>query len=150
MHSDDNIPALVGLNTDDQAWIDELTGSPPGNSEPEGDPSLPDDLGERGQRLWNAFTESNPNFGQGEIELLVEACRLVDRLTTLEAELESLPLTVKGSRGQPVPQPLLSEIRAERGLLAKLIEALNPKKSRSEAGRQNALQRRRTGRRNPA
>jgi hypothetical protein len=55
-----------------------------------------------------------------EHEVLVALCHAVDQLGRLNAEAVAAPLTVKGSKGQPVPNPLFAEVRAH----AKTVETL--------------------------
>jgi hypothetical protein len=59
-----------------------------------------------------------------ELELLVEACRTLDRCEALTTAVREEPLTTVGSRGQTVAHPLLAELRAERLLLARLLSQL--------------------------
>jgi hypothetical protein len=52
------------------------------------------------------------------------ACRVSDLIAELERAAAKEPLTVRGSAGQKVIQPLISEIRFQRGLLARLLARL--------------------------
>lgn len=47
-------------------------------------------------------------------------------ITQLESALESSQLTVKGSKGQPVANRLLGELRSHRLLLLRLLRAFAP------------------------
>jgi hypothetical protein len=53
--------------------------------------------------------------------LAVQANRVLDEIHRLEDELDAGPLVVEGSKGQPMPNRLLSELRSHRWLLARLL-----------------------------
>jgi hypothetical protein len=76
-------------------------------------------LGAQGKRLWRDVLGAYL-LTPGEREVLVALCFATDQLARLNAELVSAPLTVKGSRGQQVPNPLLYEARQT----AKTVESL--------------------------
>jgi hypothetical protein len=83
----------------------------------------PAGLSLRGRRLWKAVT-ADFELNLSERELLTEACRCSDRCEAVEDAMRGAPLTVPGSRGQTVANPLAGELRAERQLLAKLLAQL--------------------------
>ncbi|WP_374969923.1 hypothetical protein [Terrabacter sp. BE26] len=56
--------------------------------------------------------------------LLEHAARTVDLLARIDEALQEAPLTVKGSMGQLVEHPLVSESRAQRATLARLLGQL--------------------------
>jgi hypothetical protein len=56
-----------------------------------------------------------------ESVLETQAERVLAEITRLEVELDSGPLVVAGSKGQPVPTRVLAELRAHRWLLARLL-----------------------------
>jgi hypothetical protein len=56
-----------------------------------------------------------------ESVLETQAERVLAEITRLEAELDSGPLVVAGSKGQPTPNKLLAELRSHRWLLARLL-----------------------------
>ncbi len=76
-----------------------------------------------GKRLWSE-TLSVYDLRQDEMEILRAACFEVDLVARMEKELESEPLTVKGSMGQLVPHPLVSELRQHRATLSALLRGL--------------------------
>jgi hypothetical protein len=86
-------------------------------------PRSPAGLGTRGRRLWKAVT-AGFDLVTTETELLVMACRTLDRIAALEAELKDAPATVEGSQGQPRPNPLAAELRAEVLLASRLVAQL--------------------------
>jgi hypothetical protein len=60
----------------------------------------------------------------GELEILRQACRTSDEITSLEAELRGSSLVVAGYAGQPRPNPLLKIIQDHRLLLRRLVDSL--------------------------
>lgn len=79
-----------------------------------------------GKRLWRSITaefdlENDPD----RAELLAQACRVADQIAELDEAAAEAPLTVKGSMGQPVISPFISEARVQRGLLAQLLARMN-------------------------
>jgi len=57
--------------------------------------------------------------------ILLQMCRLSDELARISDELATQNATTKGSRGQPVVNPLIQEIRLTSLALAKLTKALD-------------------------
>ena len=86
-------------------------------------PRAPAGLGARGRRLWKAVI-ADFDLGTTETEVLTMACRTLDRIAALEDELKDAPAMVEGSQGQPRPNPLAAELRAEVLLAAKLVAQL--------------------------
>lgn len=86
-------------------------------------PHKPDDFGARAAELWDRIT-ADYELRVDEVELLVEACREVDVIERLEAELRDAPLSVKGGRGQVISHPLLGEVRQHRAVLKSLLGGL--------------------------
>ena len=107
----------------------------------------PAGFGRSGRRLWR---EVNAEFGLAPHEraILVQCCRVVDRMDAIEAELAAAPLTVPGSTGQPKAHPLLAEWRLQARVLESLSRALSIPlpdedvgRRRSPSAREAALQR---------
>jgi hypothetical protein len=84
---------------------------------------VPTGLGLAGEDLWNRLHDQ-VEFEAHELKLVEEACRVADVIAQLEAASEGQSLVVKGSTGQPVISPLISEARFQRGLLANLLTKL--------------------------
>ncbi|HLS02464.1 MAG TPA: hypothetical protein VK054_10880, partial [Beutenbergiaceae bacterium] len=63
-------------------------------------------------------------FSHAEGALLLEACRTLDNLDALAAAIAKDGATVKGSQGQDVINPALTEARGQRIVLHRLIAAL--------------------------
>lgn len=113
---------------------------------------VPDNLGPAGASLWESMLEvyefeHEPNTAA----ILERACRTADTIAKLEEAAADAPLVVKGSTGQPVANPLISEARAQTNTLNQLLKSLNLEKSpaeraalsraRSEAGAKGARSR---------
>ncbi len=83
----------------------------------------PKGLGREARRLWRD-TLKDFDLGPAELRLLEEACREVDLIEKIEAELDGADLVVTGSRHQPVANPLIQEVRQHRQTLRALLGAL--------------------------
>lgn len=90
--------------------------------------SFEDALGRSGRELWDAVHDSRdvqPHFKA----LLLNACRIADRLDEISAELETQPLTVtlydrKGEAINEVAQPLLGEHRQQALALRQILASM--------------------------
>lgn len=102
-------------------------------------PGPPKGLGSAGRRLWRAVV-GDYDLEQHELLLLVEACRVADRLDRLAAESESASLTVENYKGDQVANPLLTEARQQGIVLARLLAAL-----RLPSGEEESRPQRRSG-----
>lgn len=87
-------------------------------------PVPPDGLGEA-QSIWRSIVNVY-DLRPDELRILEDACREAQLIDRLEREISSqyAPLIVKGSMGQPVANPLVSEIRQHRMALAGLFRKL--------------------------
>lgn len=86
-------------------------------------PRTPKGLKTAGRGLWKAVHEGY-ELGDHERLLLVEACRVADRLDRLAEEGDGAPLTVTNFKGDPVANPLLSEARQQAIVFSRLIASL--------------------------
>jgi len=59
-----------------------------------------------------------------EVELLVEACRMLDQAEALQEILDCDGLQVLGSAGQPRVHPAVAELRSSRLALGRLLAQL--------------------------
>lgn len=83
----------------------------------------PRGLGTGGKRLWQAITgkyELRPD----ELRTLEDSCRECDLIDQMEAEQKGQPKTAKGSMGQTVAAPLISEMRQHRATLTVMLRSL--------------------------
>jgi hypothetical protein len=79
-----------------------------------------------GRKLWRKITSEFDLEGEPDrLELLFQACKTADQIAELDEAAAEGPLTVKGSMGQPVISPFISEARVQRGLLAQLLGRMN-------------------------
>lgn len=88
------------------------------------DAKIPAKLGTEGRRLWSEIVDRY-DLRPDEIRVLADACREADIVERLELELRDAPLMVKGSQGQLVASPLVSEVRQHRTVVAALLKALH-------------------------
>ena len=78
-----------------------------------------------GKRLWKSVVDVfDLDDEPHKVQVLAQACRVADIIAELDEHAAEAPLTVKGSQGQPVIQPTLSEARFQRALLAQLLGRL--------------------------
>jgi len=84
----------------------------------------PADLGPVGTRFWREVTRKY-QLRVDEGRVLLDAAAEADLIDTLASALKGAPLTVAGSQGQEVINPLISELRLHRVTLASLLKQLN-------------------------
>ncbi|WP_228002151.1 hypothetical protein [Nocardia australiensis] len=84
---------------------------------------LPKGLKAGGRKLWTDVV-GKWDLRPDELRVLREAAGEVDLIDTLEQAAESAELIVRGSQGQPVINPLISELRQHRATLAGLLRSL--------------------------
>ena len=84
----------------------------------------PKDLDAAGTRLWDQITEKY-QLRSDEARVLEDACREADLIDVLTAGMRNADLLVKGSMGQQVINPMVSELRQHRATLASLLGKLN-------------------------
>lgn len=95
-------------------------------------PIAPRELGTVGKKLWRD-TLKDYDLRTDEREILKAACAEADLIGKLEKALEGEDMVVSGSMGQPVPHPLLAELRQHRTAMAGLLRGLKlPDLSASE------------------
>jgi len=87
-------------------------------------PKRPDSLGKRGAAFFTRI-EKDIELEEWERQLLTEAARTLDEIDALKDSLDSLGVTVKGSMGQVVANPVLGELRQARAMFAKLVHQLD-------------------------
>lgn len=87
-------------------------------------PKTPAGLKGRGGRLWRELHESL-EFDRHEAELVLEACRTVNRIDELQAKIDEYGTMTTGSAGQQVVNPAISEQRQQQAALARLFTLLN-------------------------
>ena len=112
-------------------------------------PVAPAGLGAGGRRLWRAVTGSY-ELRPDEVATLEDAARLSDMITALDRAWtdEGRPLTTRGSMGQLVTHPLISEMRAHRmsrNTLFRQLDLPDLEGGQSRASRGRGLARARWG-----
>lgn len=97
----------------------------------------PRPLSEAGKDLWQKVTAVAKFEDPRETHALFNACQFEDDIARCRKELEGSPLTVQGSTGQPVENPLLGSIRNATLLQQRLLASIAHEESNaSAAGRQ--------------
>jgi hypothetical protein len=100
--------------------------------------TTPSGLGQAGGLLW-ADISSKYSLRADELRVLEDAAREADLIATLDAGMAGQDLLVRGSQGQQVINPLISELRQHRGTLASLLRQLKlPDESVSAEARSTA------------
>jgi hypothetical protein len=84
---------------------------------------MPANLSAEGKALWKSIVPLH-DLGPVAARLLVDACREADHIQRLEVEMAAAELLVRGAGGQPVQNPLSSELRQHRAVLSGLLKAL--------------------------
>lgn len=87
-------------------------------------PAVPPGLTVRGRRFWRDTVEVF-DLSRSELELLRECCATLDEIDGLQKVIADEGLSVTGSEGQPRPHPALSQIRASRTLVGRLLAQLS-------------------------
>lgn len=101
-------------------------------------PKRPLALGTQGRDLWESIVPAY-ELRPDEVRILADACREADIIERLENELVDADLMVKGSMGQLVASPLVSEVRQHRTTLAGLLTKLKIPDSPAGAARKRAV-----------
>lgn len=107
--------------------------------------NTPADFGPSGARMWQEIS-SRWQLRPDELRILEDACRQADLIDRIQTAQLDAPLTVRGSQGQEVAHPLVSELRMHRATLASLTAKLalpdeNGAEARSTAARKAAAAR---------
>lgn len=112
-----------------------------------GKPRRPSGLGSRAVRFWDQIVATY-DLRPDEVLVLENACREIDLITRMEAEQRDAGLISEGYNGQPVPAPMLGELRQHRSVLARLLGQLKfpdapdqPAETASEQARRAAFAR---------
>jgi hypothetical protein len=84
----------------------------------------PADLGQNGAKIWREMHEKY-QFRVDEERVLFDACCEADLIDDMAAPARGAERIVRGSQGQPVINPLISELRQHRATLASLLKQLN-------------------------
>lgn len=85
--------------------------------------STPRGFGPKGKRVWKEITTAY-ELRVDELDILEDICRESDLIDKLEDDLVDAPLMVKGSQGQDVANPLISEVRQHRATKKSLWASL--------------------------
>lgn len=85
-------------------------------------PAVPAGLMEAGSELWSSITSGRELDASGRV-LLVNACRIADRLDQLDKEIDGRLLSYN-QRGDEVINPLISEHRQQYTTLANILSKM--------------------------
>jgi hypothetical protein len=95
--------------------------------------TAPTGLGSAGKALWRGIAGVY-DLRADELRVLEDAASEADLVELLKVGMVDAPLTVKGSQGQEVINPLVSELRQHRATLSALLRQLKlPDEGQSEA-----------------
>jgi phage terminase small subunit len=87
-------------------------------------PRCPGQLGAAGRAFWRSIVAAY-ELSPAEVAMLAQACRVIDLLERIDAQLVAEDLTVAGSRGQERAHPLLTAAVEQRRSLESLTNALS-------------------------
>lgn len=85
--------------------------------------TTPDGLAAAGRQLWRSVLDEYDLDTHEEL-LLLQACRVADRLDRLDVEAAVGSVTVTNYKGDQVPHPALTESRQQALTLARLLASL--------------------------
>ena len=83
----------------------------------------PTGLKTHGKRTWQEVT-AKYELRADELDILEDICREIYLINVLEKELKDAPLMLKGSQGQDVVNPMVTELRQHRATKRSLWAAL--------------------------
>ena len=84
---------------------------------------VPAGLGEAGTELWNDVTAGR-RLTAANKALLLNICRIADRLDELADELAGRDLVVVNHQGTETPNPLLTEHRMQLSTMSQLMQRM--------------------------
>lgn len=93
---------------------------------------VPDGLGSGGSALWSGLAAGR-KFDAPTAALVLNACRVADRLDELTAEIGG-QLTVENDKGDIVANPLITEHRQQLSVLRQVLTTLGVGKLGAAAG----------------
>src|SRR5258708_7725136 len=96
----------------------------------------PANLAEAGANLWLEIVTSGAyDLRPDDLRILKDACFEAALIDEMEAERRELPYMVKGSQGQDVINPIISELRQHRATLTSMFAKLKlPDDAEDDAG----------------
>lgn len=104
-------------------------------------PKAPAGLKVAGRALWDGIT-SKYGLRADELRILEDAAFEADLISVLRTGMAGADLIVRGSQGQEVINPLISELRQHRSTLASLLRQLKlPEESAGEGAGSEAGER---------
>lgn len=100
-------------------------------------PKPPRSLGEPGRELWDSIIPAY-ELKPDELTILRHACQQEDLIERLREEMQEAQTTTRGSMGQEVISPFISEIRQQLATQAGLLKALKIPDSANSSARKQA------------
>ena len=100
-------------------------------------PRMPKGLGEAGAALWDSVIPEH-ELSATDITILRHACREEDLIDRLHDALAEAELTTRGSTGQEVASPFVSELRQHAATQATLLAKLKLPDTPASAARKKA------------
>jgi hypothetical protein len=91
-------------------------------------PKPPPNLGSAGRELWSAMQSAlgdDLRFTARELQVLRRACALADREAALQEIVETDGLVGRGSRGQTVVHPAVTELRMTQQLIVVMLQRVS-------------------------